>query len=95
VSAIAERTAKKILGEKGVLTSNALGGDVKKNSGGSEDFAYISQAVPSVMIGLVAGRKTEGYEYPLHHPKVKFDESVLYMGAALYAGIAQSLLENA
>ena len=92
ISRIAEEGARKILGENFVVTSNNLGDDVRKNSGGSEDFAYISQAVPSVMIGLVAGTIKEGYEYPLHHPKVQFNEDVLPMGAALYAGIAQKLL---
>jgi hippurate hydrolase len=94
LSSIAEKAAKKLLGERCVTTSQALGGDVRKNSGGSEDFAYISHAVPSVMIGLVAGESEKGYSYPLHHPKVKFDESVLPIGAALYAGIARELLSE-
>ena len=94
ISSIAEKAAKKLLGEGCVTTSQALGGDVRKNSGGSEDFAYISHAVPSVMIGLVAGESEKGYSYPLHHPKVKFDESVLPIGAALYAGIAWELLSE-
>ena len=86
--------AKKLLGEKGVFTSAELsGGSVAARNGGSEDFAYISQLVPSVMVGLIAGNKAEGYEYPLHHPKVTFDEGVLYIGAALYAGIGQKLVE--
>ena len=95
VSLLAEQTAKKLLGEKAVVNSAALGGDIRKNSGGSEDFAYISHAVPSVMLGMVAGKKEEGYEYPLHHPKVKFDESVLSTSAALFVRIAQKLLDEA
>lgn len=94
ISALVEEAAQKLLGKQKVTTSKALGGDVRKNSGGSEDFAYISHAVPSVMIGLVAGRKEEGYEYPLHHPKVKFDESILFQGTALFVGAALKLLEN-
>ncbi len=84
--------AKKLLGENSVFASQDLGGDTRKNSGGSEDFAYISHAVPSVMIALTAGEKDKGYEYPLHHTKAKFDESVLYVGAALYAAVAQNIL---
>ena len=94
VALLAKEAAKKLLGEK-VVTSAELGADVRRNSGGSEDFAYISHAVPSVMLGLVAGKKEEGYEYPLHHPKVKFDESVLSTGAALFVGLAQKLLDEA
>jgi metal-dependent amidase/aminoacylase/carboxypeptidase family protein len=93
-SAIAEKTAVKILGKPRVATSNELGGDVRKNSGGSEDFAYISHAVPSVMIGLVAGTQEDGYQYPLHHPKVQFDEGVLFEGVALLVGVAFALLDS-
>ncbi len=83
-----ERTAKKILNGGLVFNSATLGGDTKKNSGGSEDFAYISHEVPSVMIAIAAGERKEGYDYPLHHPKVCFDEGALPVGAALYAGVA-------
>ena len=95
VSLLAEEGAKKVLGEKAVVTSKDLGADVKQNSGGSEDFAYVSHLVPSVMLGLVAGKKDEGYEYPLHHPKVKFDENILFKGTALFVGIARKLLDEA
>lgn len=95
VSAMVEKAAKKILGKQRVVSSNELGGDVRKNSGGSEDFAYISHAVPSVMIGLVAGAQEDGYNYPLHHPKVRFDEDVLFEGVALLVGGAFALLANA
>lgn len=91
-SAFAEKAARELLGDKAVFTSDELGGDMRKNSGGSEDFAYIAQAVPAVMIGLAAGEKGKGYEYPLHHPKAKFNENALPIGAALYAGIAQKFL---
>ena len=95
LSFLAEKGAKELLGGKCVFTSKELGGDVRKRSGGSEDFAYISHTIPSVMVGLVAGEKGKGYDYPLHHPKAKFDEKVLYLGAALYAGIAQKFLIEA
>lgn len=56
--------------------------------GGSEDFAYVSQQVPSVMLALAAGEPDKGFSYPQHHPKVKFDESVLGTGAAVFTGTA-------
>ena len=52
------------------------------NSGGSEDFAYVSQAVPSVMLALAAGDSREGYEHPLHHPCMKLDLRALPFGVA-------------
>ena len=95
VSDFAYRTAKKLLGENRVFTSAALsGGEVGKTSGGSEDFAYISREVPSVMVALAAGDKGKGYNYPLHHPKARFDESALPVGAALLTAFALSAGED-
>lgn len=51
-------------------------------SGGSEDFSYISHQVPSLMLALAAGEPEKGFQYPQHHPKVVFDESVLPIGTA-------------
>ena len=54
-------------------------------SAGSEDFAYISQKVPSIMVALAAGQPDKGFKYPQHHPMVKFDEVALPYGSALFA----------
>lgn len=62
--------------------------------GGSEDFAYISRQVPSLMMALAAGEPDKGYPYPQHHPKVNFDESVLPVGAAVLANAALRYLEE-
>jgi len=56
--------------------------------GGSEDFAYVSREVPTVMLAVCAGAKCAGYEYPLHSKKARFDESALPYGAAAYAAFA-------
>ena len=37
------------------------------------------------MLALAAGHPDQGYPYPQHHPKVKFDESVLSIGSAVMA----------
>ncbi|MGB4586273.1 MAG: amidohydrolase [Rectinemataceae bacterium] len=75
----------------------AIGGDdvggPKLNSG-SEDFSFISQKVPSVLCMLSLGSPEEGYPYSMHHPKVKFDDSKLFIGAAAYAGIAMKWLDE-
>ncbi len=52
---------------------------------GSEDFAYISQKIPTVMIALSAGEKSDGHIYPLHHPRVTFDENAMINGCAALA----------
>ncbi len=93
LSAFTEKSAKALLGE-GVYTSAGLGGDTKKNSGGSEDFAYISHEIPSVMVAIAAGEREKGCGYPLHHPKACFDEEALSVGAALYAHIAMEWLSQ-
>ncbi len=49
---------------------------------GSEDFAYISEKIPSVMLALCAGKRSDGHIYPLHHPKVTFDEKAMISGCA-------------
>lgn len=76
-----------------VLNTEKMGGRTNK-SGGSEDFSYISQAVPSVMLAIAAGNSEDGYIYPQHHPKVRFDEKVLHIGCAALAESAFSWLEN-
>lgn len=58
------------------------------DSMGSEDFAYVADAVPSVFLILSAGNSGEGYCYPLHHPKTIMDEKALAAGAAAYAQAA-------
>lgn len=53
--------------------------------GGSDDFSYISQEVPSVMVALGAGEPEKGYKYAVHHGKTTFDESVLWRGSTALA----------
>ena len=66
-------------------TAELLGEDahcLRKRGGGSEDFAFISHQVPAASMFLSAG---DGGGYGLHHPKVVFDDSVLWKGSAIYA----------
>jgi hippurate hydrolase len=51
----------------------------------SEDFSYITQSTPGAILLLSSGHKDLGYHYPLHHPKVRFDEEILCIGAAVHA----------
>lgn len=52
---------------------------------GGEDFSFVTEMVPSLMIAMTTGNAKDGYIYPMHHPKAKFDEAPLYKGAAAYA----------
>lgn len=80
---------KEILGPSGAINAADFNRNVRiPSGGGSEDFAYISHLVPSVMIVLAAGDPALGYVHSQHHPKVRFDETVLPIGAAAFAHIA-------
>jgi hippurate hydrolase len=98
MSESAEKYLHELLGEKKVFTTASFGrtgGNNKSaHSAGSEDFAYISREVPSVMLALAAGNPDKGYTYSQHHPKVKFDEDVLPIGSAAYAYTAMRWLEE-
>lgn len=99
--ALSEKTVgylKELLGPAGafsVAQLNEMAGDSRSSkSAGSEDFAYVSQKVPSIMVALAAGHPEKGYVYPQHHPKVKFDEEALCYGAASLAYTALRWLEE-
>lgn len=85
---------KDLLGPYGALDAAALNGGKPARGGGSEDFAYVSQQVPALMLALAAGEPAKGYAFPQHHPKVKFDESVLSIGSAVFAYSAMRYLEE-
>lgn len=89
--------ARELLGENMALSTAQLsdpsGGNPSKSSG-SEDFAYISHEIPTVMIALSATPTGDTPHYPLHHPQVTFDENALPYGAAIYAYTALRFLED-
>lgn len=98
LSADAYRYGKELLGAGKIFTVAQLNagkeaGETSK-SAGSEDFAYVSQKVPSIMLALAAGQPEKGYVYPQHHPMVKFDSDALDFGSAVYAYIAMRWLEE-
>lgn len=79
---------------RGALNAADMNGGKPARGGGSEDFAYVSQQVPALMLALAAGEPAKGYSYPQHHPRVKFDESVLKVGTAVFAYSAIRYLES-
>ncbi len=78
---------KKCLGEEIVLSAEELvkSSNMTQKSIGSDDFAYFSHEVPSLLIGISAGSVKEGYTLPLHHPKVQLNEAALIFGASALA----------
>jgi len=91
---------KELLGAQGALAATELvgigadNGQKQQKATASEDFAYISHRIPTVMLAMAAGGREEGYVYPQHHPKVKFAEEVLAKGSAVYAYVAMRWLEE-
>lgn len=58
----------------------------------SDDFAFISQKVPTVYFML--GTKQEGCPYPHHNPGVLFDEDSMPYGVAVHVQCAYKWLKN-
>ena len=75
-----------------VLAAAELPGNTR--GGGSEDFAYVSQRLPTLMLALAAGEPDKGYGYPLHHPKVRLDENAMPCGVAALVHIAMRYLQE-
>ena len=65
LSKCAAKYVQELLGPQKAFTAaqlNAMSGSGKApKSAGSEDFAYVSQEVPSIMLALAAGHPENGY----------------------------------
>ena len=61
---------------------------------GSEDFAQITEKVPSAYYMMGAGVPDKSKWVGQHNPKVMFNEDVLPTGAAIYAQVAKSWLDD-
>lgn len=97
VSDCVAKYAKELFTQHGAFTTAelaAMSGGGSKGAGGSEDFAYVSRQIPVVMVALAAGQPQAGYTFPGHHPKVRFDESAMVNGSALFAYCAMRYLEE-
>lgn len=61
---------------------------------GSEDFAFISEKIPSSYMAIGAGGPDPSTWRGQHNPQILFEESVLPTGAAIYAKAAMDWLEK-
>ena len=82
------RALRPMLGDRVLDAAAFRKADGAEGMSGSEDFAYVSHEVPTVLLALSAGSVQDGYERPLHHPEVRFSEDALPIGAAAYAQAA-------
>ncbi|KAH6558124.1 hypothetical protein KP509_1Z078800 [Ceratopteris richardii] len=62
---------------------------------GAEDFAFYTRVIPGVIYFLGIRNETCGSVHSPHSPLFSIDESVLHVGAALHAAIAEQYLEQA
>ena len=82
--AISRDAAREVYGKDGVI-------EVSEPSFGTEDFAFYSEAVPASMQFIGVHNESFGKAYPLHHGKMKVDESALPLGAAYYIRVAEKV----
>ena len=82
VNYIYELPIPNLKGESGI-TANA-----------SDDYAMITNAMPSCYFNLSAGFEDERGDYGVHHPKVRFNEDALPIGASMLAHCAARWLED-
>ncbi len=87
---------QELLGPTSAFSADALAAMASSGAKatGSEDFAYISHEVPSIMIALAAGNASEDCAYPLHHPKTTFNEDALAIGSSIFTYCALRWLEE-
>ena len=80
------QSAKKVVGENNVA-------EISEPSLGTDDVTYFMRAVPG-SYGFFASSAphTDGISYPVHNSKFRVDESVLYLGSAIYAQCAVDYL---
>jgi len=61
---------------------------------GGEDFAYYTEQVPGLFVGLGVGNDEIEASYNVHHPLFKVDESALAVGTAMHVCFAVESLEQ-
>jgi len=88
----AMRYTAELLGTEKVIDMDQVTGGRKLAV--SDDFAFVTEKVPGLMANIGAGSPAEGYPFPVHHPRVRFNEDALPIGAAVYANMAIEWLKN-
>lgn len=81
------QSAAKIVGKENIV-------EIKKPSLGNDDMAYFLEKVPGTYFFLGSANPEKGLVYPHHHPKFVLDESVLWIGSAVFARAVFDYLER-
>lgn len=84
---ITKKSLSKVVGEKNLILMD-------EPLMGSEDFSYISNAVPSNFFFIGTNNNQEEIETFLHHPRLKWDDRYLEISSKALAQIAYDYLEN-
>ncbi len=84
IAGIFANTVESVFGKEKIVT-------MEKVMGG-EDFAYLNETVPGIMVFLGIRNDEKGIIYPHHHEKFNIDEDSLPIGAILYAQFALDYL---
>lgn len=66
----------------------------ERKSMGSEDFAFVTDKVPSAFLSLGGALKDESKRFAFHNPHIVFDEDCMPIGAAIHAAIAKNWLSR-
>jgi hippurate hydrolase len=91
-----EQYSRELFGNEAVINLGSIAGGAYAKNTGSEDFAFVSDKVPTAAVFIAAGSIPMGYPYGNHHPKVLFDENALCVGTAVYVNSAiEWLADNA
>ncbi|NET50796.1 MAG: amidohydrolase [Merismopedia sp. SIO2A8] len=61
---------------------------------GGEDMSFFLQEVPGCYFFLGAANATLGLDYPHHHPRFDFDETVLAMGVELFVRCVEQFCQE-
>lgn len=61
---------------------------------GSEDYAWIAELVPAVIMSLGAGVPKDGYIHGAHNPAIRFDAEAMPYGAAVFANLVVNYLKE-
>jgi metal-dependent amidase/aminoacylase/carboxypeptidase family protein len=86
VSEICAKSVEKLFGRAQITT-------MEKVMGG-EDFAYLNETVPGIMVFVGIRNEDKGIMHPHHHEKFDIDEDALAIGTALHAQFAVDYLKN-
>jgi amidohydrolase len=86
------KTAAQITGQvRNVLPDAKIDTDFRTM--GSEDMAYMMEKVPGCYMMVGGANPALGLDYPHHHPKFDFDETVLVWGTATLSSAVLELLK--